>query len=126
LPLTFLDLKEELPIEIWEAVTQGEDTLGDRFLNRARIWLSARLKPCGITQFDENDTIIRQILLYRALYELYAYVEKEELAFDKREAAEEMLRGYFGPCVDASAEKEKSNPLPVGAVKEGRTTWNGF
>lgn len=126
--LTWVDLKEEVPDEVWQSVTLGEDTLGDRFLDRARVWLSARLIPCGVDSWDEdNDQIIRQALLYRAQYELYAFVEKEELAFDKRDAAEELLRAKFGRCIDnADKDQEISPQNPYIYVSEASNGWNGF
>jgi len=124
--LTWSDLKSELPDEVWEHVTLGDDTLGERFLDRARVWLAARLYGCGISSWDEdNDQIVRQALLYRAQYELYAFVEKEEIAFDKRDAAEELIRGRFGKCID-NADKESERSVPYIAVSNGSEDWRGF
>lgn len=125
--LTWVDLKAEVPEEVWENITQGDDSLGDRCINKARAWLSARLRPCAVTStsWDESDVIIRQILLYRALYELFSYVDRESAAIDRREAAEEMLRGAFGPCIDA-ANAESPEALPLFAFAAGRIDWEGF
>lgn len=123
--LTYVDLKAEVPEEVWENITQGDDSLGDRCINKARAWLSARLRPCGVTNWDESDVIIRQILLYRALYELFSYVDRESAAIDRRDAAEEMLRGAFGTCIDA-ANAESHEALPLFAFATGRTDWEGF
>ena len=129
--LTWQDLKQAMPQEAYEDITGGDDALGDRFLSSARAWLSARLAPCGIATWDEdNDEVIRHILINQALYELYSYVEREEIASDKRNLANEMLRGRFGRCVDASLSAEDAGAerkgLPVGSVKQGAAKWNGF
>ncbi len=124
--LSWQDLKAEVPEEVWNAVTQGDDTLGDRFLDRARAWFLAMVAPCGIDEIDETDSVVQRILLSRALYEFYAFVGKETLAAAKFEDAKEMLRAKFGPCV--GVKEEKKTPLPTGAVKVGRIyeRWSGI
>jgi len=114
--LSWQDLKAEVPEEVWSAVTQGDDALGDRFLDKARAWFLAMVAPCGIDEIDETDEVTKRILLCRALYELYAFVNKETLAAAKYEDAREMLRAKFGPCVGSN---KKESGLPVGAIKFG-------
>lgn len=126
--LTSDDLQQEVPHEVWDKITQGDNSLGDKFLNKARTWLLARLRPCEISTFDENDSIVRTILLNRALYEMYGYVEKEDLAFDKKETAEELLVALYGPCVKGVPNKTgvETYGIPAGAYVSGSEDWEGF
>ncbi len=121
--LTWLELQKEVPFEVWRAIVGYEEELGNRFLEKARIWLIARVAPCQAT-IDENDPAIRQIIINRALYEMYAYVDKEELALNRKEDAMELLRSVFGPCVDGGTDT--SAKVPIGKSYQGRLSWEGF
>lgn len=127
--LVWTDLKDSFPPERWTHNLSGLDevVLGERFLSMARAWLAARLKPCGLETWDEDgDQIVRQALLYRAQYEFYAYFEQEDLAQDKRQVAEELLRGRFGRCVDGAEESGESASFPYVYVSPGSDNWRGF
>ena len=125
--LTTTDLQAEVPSEIWSKIVQGDNALGDKFLNKARAWLLARLRPCQVSAIDEDDQIVRLILVNRALYEMYAYVEKEDLAFDKKETAEELLIAVYGVCVKGvQPEDTPKAGIPVGVVVAGADNWEGF
>ena len=124
------DLKNEVRPETWDAITYGLDEaeLGEKFLSRARAWLSALFKRCPDVEYslelEDADVIVRQAVIYRALYELYAYAEKEEVALDKKEEAYRLLKSAY-PCVSGAEEKGEFS-FPVGYVKEGRSSWEGF
>lgn len=87
-------LKAELKPHAYEMLTGGDDAAGERALERARVWLTARLTEAGLAA-DEADPVIGQILLKYALYELYSYAEQEGLAKDKKDDALELIGGYL-------------------------------
>lgn len=121
------ELRREIKNYTFETVAEGEDEILARALSKAYIWLKAKLKPCGVIAVDIEDEVIRQIIIKRALYELYSYAENEEIAKDKAETALEMLRGYFGDCVDAyENKKETITRVPITASVSGRSDWKGF
>ncbi len=91
--LTVTDLKNEISNYRYNVLTNNDDTLGTRALERARTWLTARLAEVD-EDVDEEDTVVRQVLLKYALYELYSYGEQEEVASDKKDDALELLSAY--------------------------------
>ena len=131
MPVTWQDLKSEVRPETWDAITYGLDEagLGEKFLVRARAWLSALFKRCPDVDYspelEDSDAIVRQAVIYRALYELYAYAEKEEVAADKKEEAYSLVKSAY-PCVAGAESEEDAFSLPVGYVKEGSDNWEGF
>jgi len=129
MPLTYLDLKETIVPETWDESMTGldETTLGERFLTRARVWARSFLAPCGVTTLDEDgDEFVREAILARAQYEFYAYFEKESLAEDKKELAEEILRGVYGPCAGGLEPRERGVFHPYVYVTEPSDSWRGF
>jgi hypothetical protein len=128
MPLTWEDLKQAFPPEVWKRAVKDFDEaeFGNRFLSMARAWLKARLQPCEISSWNEDsDDVIRQILLYRAQYEFYAFFEKETLAADKKDSAEELLRARFGACIEET--REASGVFyPYAYVTESSSDWRGF
>jgi len=123
------DLKRELKEYALKTLASSEDeeALLKRALEKAYIWLRAKLRPCGISQIDWQDDIVRQALFKRALYELYSYAENEEVARDKAQDAVELLRGYFGSCVEGgeTTARERLGAPVVGFVP-GQKDWRGF
>jgi hypothetical protein len=84
------------------------------------MWCEAKVIAAG-SAFDPALPINREIVIKRALYELYSYAENEEVARDKREDALEMLRAAYGDSVDSSGYQSGGaavqNPLPVVKIK---------
>ena len=90
------------------------------------IWAKAKvIAVAGV--FDPDTEINRELVLKRALYELYSYAENEAVAQDKREDALELLRAAYGTAVDTSGYQQgggtTSQPSPSAAVvTKGRNT----
>lgn len=122
MPVTIDDLAFEIKQTQLDLITDKSDFVAARCIEKAVNWAGARLRRCGI-EVDQDDPVVRDAIIKRALYELYAYVENEEVASDKREDAVTLLRGYFGDCVDGDAG---GSGRPVISVKPGSDNWNGY
>ncbi len=110
--VTLADLKAELKVSTYGMLTGGDDDVGERCLEKSRVWLKARLAEAGITA-DEADDVVREIILKRALYELHSYAEQEGIASDKRDDALELIGGYIDR---RSGAKEPGPAVPVVSV----------
>ncbi len=120
--VTVNELKAELTDYNYQMLTQGDDGVAERAIEKATIWLKAKFAKCG-KEPDWEDSLIKEALLKRALYELYSYAEQEEKAKDKKEDAEVLLRGVIGAYA-----QDVSNEIspPYVAVKKGASSWRGF
>jgi hypothetical protein len=120
------DLKAQLKEYNYNALCDSDDDVALRCIENAVVYIKAKLKNCT-SEVDFEDDVVRQALIKRALYELYAYAENEQLADDKKQAAIEILRGYFGDCVSGSnMQQANSNSLPIVSLKKGSDSWDGF
>ena len=114
------DLKAEIKAYNYEVLTDGDDTAAERAIEKAEIWAKAKIIQAK-GEWDDEDEIIRLIIIKRALYELYSYAENEAIAQDKKEDAMELLKAYYGNAVDASGYSTSSDgqkPLATGAVRK--------
>lgn len=84
------DLKDEIKGYNYDTLTGGDDSVAERCLAKAEIWLKAKLRTYGV-EVNLDNQVIRQALIKRALYELYSYAENEEIARDKARDAIELL-----------------------------------
>jgi len=119
--VTVADLKEDLKAYNYEILTGGDDSVAQRAIEKARVWAQAKVLAAGGV-FKEETEVCRQIVIKRALYELYSSAENEAVARDKKEDAMELLRAVFGSAVDSSGygSGEARTPLAVGAVVKGK------
>jgi len=118
--VTVSDLKAEIKTYNYTVLTGGDDDIALRAIHKATMWCEAKVIAAG-SAFDPALPINREIVIKRALYELYSYAENEEVARDKREDALEMLRAAYGDAVDSSGYQSGGaavqNPLPVVKIK---------
>nr|WP_319520984.1 hypothetical protein [uncultured Sphaerochaeta sp.] len=118
--LTVSDLKVELKDYNYRMLTGGDDDVAARALQRALIWAKAKIIATS-GSFDPDTEINREIVLKRALYELYSHAENEAVASDKREDAMELLRAVYGSGVDSAGYQQgggagDAQPSPSAAV----------
>ncbi len=119
--VTVEELKRELSPTQYRMLTQDDDSVAERAIEKAKVWVESRFAKCG-KSVDWELSYVQEALLKRALYELYAYGEQEEVARDKKEDAEVLLEAVLGDC---AGEGEKVS-LPYVAVKKGSSDWHGF
>lgn len=119
--VTVDELKREISSYNYEVLTEGFDDVAERSIEKAVIWAKAKiLQAKGI--WNDEDEILKLVIIKRALYELYSHAENEEVARDKKEDAMELLKAYFGNSIDSSGYSTGSAgsqvPLATGAVKK--------
>ena len=118
--VTVSDLKENIRSHNYMVLTDGDDELGTRALEKARVWLTARLTEINFEfPFNEDDSVIREIIINRALYELYSLSDQETVASDKKANARELLSGYISRYA-GSAEGASNNLPAVSVTKKTR------
>ena len=123
--LTADELKEDMDPGIYDQVTRGDDSLGDWAISRAETWFTAYLRRRRTSLTDDMLPAVKQIISKRAQYELYARQEVEEMARDKRQDANELVRALLGDDPEGDTDMER----PVAAVKvpEGqKIDWSKF
>lgn len=116
------DLKAEITSYNFSMITGGDDDVAKRALVKATMWAKAKvLHVAGV--FDPSSEINREIVIKRALYELYSYAENEAVARDKKDDAFELLRAAYGSGVDGTNQDNgsagESEGTPVAAIKPG-------
>lgn len=117
--ITVDDLKSELKDYSWDMLTEGDATVGDKALDTARIWIRARLYSVGIEYdpaLEDTDEVVRQIVLYYALYRLYAYAEQESMASDKKAGAVELMSAYLS--ASAARDPVAVSGSPIAAISK--------
>ena len=118
--VTVSDLKLEIKSYNYNLLTGGDDDIALRAIHKAEIWCRAKVIAAG-SFFDPEAEINREIVIKRALYELYSYAENEIVARDKREDALEILKASYGSAVDSSGYSDSSGQtaIPVASFKKG-------
>ena len=121
--VTIEDLKKEISAYNYKLLTSEDDSVGVRCLEKATLWAKAKVIACG-DSFDPEGEIHREIVIKRALYELYSYAENEAVALDKKEDALELLRAVYGTSVDGTGYGQDTGSsdiqgVPVGSLKKG-------
>lgn len=96
--LTIEDLKAELPEQDYDTLTLGEDVVAVRSLIKAKTWVKGMIQSTG-NEYDEENEIVREAVLKRALYELFSFVGKESRAREKAEDCELLVESAFGPIL---------------------------
>ena len=119
--VTVEELKKEIPHTQYRMLTQDDDSVAERAIKKAKVWIEAKFAKCG-QEVDWELSYVQEALLKRALYELYAYGEQEEVAKDKKEDAEVLLEAVLGDC----GKEGGSTPPPVIVVRRGTSDWHGF
>lgn len=117
--ITVATLKGELKGYNYKMLTGDDDQVASRAIEKAVIWAKAKvIAVAGV--FDPETEINRELVLKRALYELYSYAENEAVAQDKREDALELLKAAYGSGVDSSTNEgaPTSEGYATARVKE--------
>jgi hypothetical protein len=110
--ITTSDLKKELTAQDYGTMTFGDEEVAERAIRKAAIWAYGKVKSTG-HEYDENSEVIRDIVLKRAVYELFSYLALESRAKAKEEDAADLIQSYFGSI--GTKHNEGSGPA-AGAV----------
>ncbi len=125
--VTIDDIKKELKEYNLRVLTGGDDEVIQRCLDKAVIWVKAKVRNCA-EDVDFEDEVIKQVVIKRTLYELYSFAENEEIAKDKKEDALELLRALYGDCIkgETAAREGKELYPPYAYVVPGKESWEGY
>lgn len=119
--VTVDDLKEDVGEKTYRMLTQDDDTVAERAIEKAVIWVKAKFAKCG-KKPNFNSELVLEAILKRATYELWSMSEAEGKAEDKKEDAEILIEAVLGDC--AGDKSGASSPFAV--VKRGTDDWHGF
>lgn len=96
---TEADLAAAVPAKRYAQL--GGAVAGALAVKRAVRWLQARFLRHG-AEVEWTDITV-EATLKRAEYELWARSERDDVARDKRDDANDLLEGFFGPDYDGGA-----------------------
>ena len=108
------DLKRDLTPQDYGTLTLGDDANAERALEKAVIWAKGKILSTG-NAFDGDNEVVKQIVVTRALYELYFFVGYPEKARSKEEDAADLIESYFGSVKTKHDDGSCPGP-PGGAV----------
>jgi hypothetical protein len=110
--ITIDDLKKELTAQDFNTASFDDKDVAERAIHKAVIWVYGKVKSTG-NEYDEANEVIRDIVLKRAVYELFSYLGIESRAKAKEEDAADLIEAYFGGI----STKYDNGPGPAaGAV----------
>jgi len=120
--ITINDLKKELTAQDYGTLSFDDKEVAGRAIRKAVIWTYGKVKSTG-NEYDETGEVIRDIVLKRAVYELFSYAGQESRAKAKEEDAADLLETYFG----AIATKHDDGPGPAGGavINAGLPSYGG-
>lgn len=91
------DLKKELPAQDFRTFTVGDDSVAERALEKAVIWVRGKVLSTGHLYEPATDAVVRECVFKRAVYELFSFVGNEARAKLKLRDLEDLMEAYFGP-----------------------------
>jgi len=109
--ITIDDLKKELTPSDFNTASFDDKEVAERAIRKAVIWVYGKVRSTG-NVYDENNEVIRDIVLKRAVYELFSYLGIESRAKAKEEDAADLIETYFGSI----ATKHNDGPGPAGGA----------
>jgi hypothetical protein len=108
------DLKRDLTPQDYDTLTLGDSANAKRAIEKAVIWAKGKILSTG-NAFDEGNEAVKQIVVTRALYELYFFVGFPEKARAREEDAADLIESYFGDIKTKHGEGNERGPAG-GAV----------
>ena len=116
--ITIDDVKGAIPPQDWDTLTLGDDTVAVRCLLRAKIAVNGMIRSAG-GRYDETNEVCREATVKRTLYELFAYVGKENRAREKQEDCEILIESYYGAIIKKSDSGSQIGS-PAGAMAKSK------
>jgi len=109
--ITIADLKKELTAQDFNTASFDDKDVAERAIRKAVIWTYGKVKSTN-NEYDETNDVIKDIVLKRAVYELFSYLGIESRAKAKEEDAADLIETYFGNI----ATKHNDGPGPAGGA----------
>jgi hypothetical protein len=112
--VTVDDIKKDITPQDYQTLTLSDDNNAKRAIEKAVIWAKGKIGSTG-SAFDENNEVVAQIIVTRALYELYFFVGYPDRAKAKEEDAADLIESYFG-SIKTKADAAGNDPGPAGGA----------
>ncbi|MDR2049074.1 MAG: hypothetical protein LBP69_06440 [Treponema sp.] len=112
--VTVNDVQRDCTPQDYLTLTLGDDTNAERAIEKAVVWAKGKILSTGNT-FDDTNEVVKQIIVTRALYELYFFVGYPERARAKEEDAAVLIESYFG-SIATKANKTAADSGPAGGA----------
>jgi len=93
--ITINDLKGEMNPDDLRTVSYADEAVMKRAIDKAVIWVYGKVASTG-NKYDEANDVIKDIVLKRAVYELFSYIGSESRAKSKEQDAADLIETYFG------------------------------
>ncbi|MDR2048925.1 MAG: hypothetical protein LBP69_05675 [Treponema sp.] len=112
--VTVNDVQRDITPQDYQTLSLGNDANAERAIEKAVVWAKGKILSTG-NAFDDTNEVVKQIIVTRALYELYFFVGYPEKARAKEEDAADLIESYFGSITTKADSASVSGPAG-GAV----------
>jgi hypothetical protein len=112
--VTVDDIKRDITPQDYMTLTLGDDANAERAVEKAVVWAKGKILSTG-NPFDEDNEVVRQVIVTRALYEMYFFVGYPEKARIKEEDAADLIESYFG-SIKTKTDKTAAEAGPSGGA----------
>jgi hypothetical protein len=112
--VTVGDVQRDITPQDYLTLTLGDSANAERAIEKAVIWAKGKILSTG-NPFDEDNEVVKQIVVTRALYELYFFVGYPDKARSKEEDAADLIESYFG-SIKTKSDKTATDPGPAGGA----------
>jgi hypothetical protein len=109
------DVKRDVTPQDYMTLTLGDDANAERAVEKAVVWVKGKILSTG-NAFDEDNEVVRQVIVTRALYELWFFVGYPEKARSKEEDAADLIESYFGSIKTKHDDRAGNDPGPAGGA----------
>jgi hypothetical protein len=108
------DVQRDITPQDYHTLTLGDDANAERALEKAAVWAKGKILSTGHA-FDDTNEVVKQVVVTRALYELYFFVGYPEKARAREEDAADLIESYFG-SITTKADKTAADTGPAGGA----------
>lgn len=112
--VTVDDVKRDITPQDYLTLSLGDDANAERAIEKAVIWTKGKILSTG-NAFDPDNEVVQQIIVTRALYELYFFVGYPERAKAKEEDAADLIESYFG-SIKTKGDAAGNDTGPAGGA----------
>ena len=112
--VTVDDIRRDITPQDYLTLTLGDDANAERAVEKAAIWAKGKILSTG-NAFDPDNEVVQQIIVTRALYELWFFVGYPDRARAKEEDAADLIESYFG-SIKTKADKTGNDTGPAGGA----------
>jgi hypothetical protein len=108
------ELQRDVTPQDYFTLTLGDDANAERAIEKAAVWAKGKILSTG-NAFDEDNEVVRQVIVTRALYELYFFVGYPEKARSREDDAADLIESYFG-TIKTKHNEAGDDPGPAGGA----------